>query len=194
MRRRKPSRSAPSPTTSPVPRWPTACCWHLSPTRSKPSHGPNGLTASRASGAAGFAHDVGVGADGSIWVVGVNAMAGGFGLFHWSGSVWVEAPGAAVRIGVDPSGDPWVVNSLHGIYHWNGSGWVPYPGGAHDVGVGADGIGLGGRCQPDGGRLRAFSVERERVGGAPRCCRPDVGVDPSGNPWMVDSSLHIFSN
>src|SRR5438105_2781316 len=33
----------------------------------------------------GMATDIGVGADGSVWVIGDNKVAGGFGIYRWNG-------------------------------------------------------------------------------------------------------------
>ena len=50
----------------------------------------------------GAAKDIGAGSDGSIWVVGTNAVSGGFGLYKWNGSGWDAASGGggATRIAV----------------------------------------------------------------------------------------------
>lgn len=59
----------------------------------------------------GAAVDIGVGANGSVWVIGTNRVAKGFGIYRWTGRGWQNIPGGAVRIAVDPRGIPWVVNS-----------------------------------------------------------------------------------
>jgi hypothetical protein len=64
----------------------------------------------------GLATDVGVGANGSVWVVGVRAVPGGFGIFRWTGSTWAEVPGGAVNITIGPDGLPWVTNSAKQIW------------------------------------------------------------------------------
>src|SRR5262249_40885857 len=77
---------------------------------------------------AGGATDIGAGANGSVWVVGTNATGGGFGIYHWTAKGWASIPGGAVTMAVDPSGNPWIVNSAHRIFHWNGRAWDSYPG------------------------------------------------------------------
>jgi len=79
------------------------------------------------------------GANGTVWDVGTDPVGGGYGIFRWTGSTWVQVPGGAVTIAVDSDGDPWVVNSSRQIYHWNGSGWTGYPGAATDMSAGANG-------------------------------------------------------
>jgi len=66
----------------------------------------------------GKARDIGIGgSDGSVWVIGWTRIAGGgYGIYRWTGSNWRQIDGAAIRISVDPSGRPWVVNSAGNIY------------------------------------------------------------------------------
>jgi hypothetical protein len=64
----------------------------------------------------GFARDISVGANGSVWVVGTGAATGGYGIFRWSGSAWVSNPGGATAIAVAANGHPWVVNASHQIF------------------------------------------------------------------------------
>ena len=64
----------------------------------------------------GRARDIGIGGDGSVWVIGSNPARGGYGIYRWTGSYWRQIDGAALRISVDPSGGPWVVNSSGNIY------------------------------------------------------------------------------
>ena len=61
--------------------------------------------------------DIAVGANGAIWLIGVNPLGGGnFGIYHWTGTTWISVPGAATRIAADPNGNPWVINSAGRIY------------------------------------------------------------------------------
>ena len=64
----------------------------------------------------GAARDIGVGADGSVWVVGTGAVPGGFGIWRWGGSDWSQVEGGGVRIAVGPDGNSWVVNSEGSIW------------------------------------------------------------------------------
>ena len=87
----------------------------------------------------GQAHDVGIGADGTVWVVGWTNVAGGYNIAKWNGSFWVDVPGGAVRIDVAPDGRAWIVNDAGLIFRYNGSGWEQIGGQAHDISIGADG-------------------------------------------------------
>jgi len=139
----------------------------------------------------GAATDIGIGANGAVWVVGTDPVDGGYGIFHWTGSAWEQVPGGAVRIAVDPQGDPWVVNSAHDIFRWNGSSWAGYPGSATDISVGANGAVWVVGTDPVGGGYGIFhwagSAWVNVPGGA-----VTVAVDPQGDPWVINSSLHIF--
>ena len=89
----------------------------------------------------GFAKDIGVGGDGSVWIIGTNP--GGtehdFGIHKWTGSNWQGIEGGAVRIDVDQSGNPWIVNSNGEIFRRVNDRWEHLPGFAKDIGVGGDG-------------------------------------------------------
>src|SRR5207237_1366525 len=80
----------------------------------------------------GLATDIGAGADGSVWIIGIDSQGGGYGIWQLSGQSWVRVPGGAVRIAVGANGDPWVINSGRGIYHWVNGGFVYMPGAADD--------------------------------------------------------------
>ena len=65
----------------------------------------------------GLAKDIGVGADGSVWVIGTNPVgtAQDFGIHRWTGSSWEAIDGGGVQISVGlPL--PWVVNSMGHIF------------------------------------------------------------------------------
>lgn len=64
----------------------------------------------------GDARDIGVGADGSVWVIGSDERQGGYGIYHWNGGGWVKVRGSARQVSVGPDGNPWVVNRDGEIY------------------------------------------------------------------------------
>jgi hypothetical protein len=77
------------------------------------------------------------------WHVGVETAPGGFNVYQRSGSSSVLATGnqGAVRIAVDPSGVPWIVNNLGNTYRRTSSSatsgsWTQVPGCASDIGSG----------------------------------------------------------
>lgn len=141
---------------------------------------------------AGQARDVGVGADGTAWVIGwVSNGGGNYPIAKWTGSFWQEVPGGAVRIAVAPNGNPWVVNAAGLIYRYNGSGWEQIGGQARDIGIGADGsVWVIGWTSVAGGYNIAKwtgSFWQEVPGGAVR-----IAVDGTGQAWIVNSNGTIF--
>ncbi|AEE53422.1 tectonin domain-containing protein [Haliscomenobacter hydrossis] len=98
----------------------------------------------------GRARDIGAGANGEVWIIGTNPLSGGYGIFRWrplrmpvgSGvdpNGWEAVDGAAVRITVDASGNPWVVNSAGSIFRRQNNQWIALPGSAKDIAAGANG-------------------------------------------------------
>lgn len=79
----------------------------------------------RANGTSGPAKDIGVGIDGSVWILGGDAQGGGFGVYVWNEqpaagtaparNQWLNVPGGAVNLTVDRWGRPWVVNDAAAI-------------------------------------------------------------------------------
>jgi hypothetical protein len=142
----------------------------------------------------GAANDIGVGADGSVWVIGVDNAPGGHGIYRFNGSNgWDKVNGGAVRIAVEPNGNPWVVNASGGIFRWAGNGqWITMPGGAKDIGIGANGSVwvIGFDIVPGGNSIYRFNGQGwDRVpGGAVR-----ISVDPAGNAWVVSDVGIVYS-
>lgn len=140
----------------------------------------------------GAAVDVGIGADGTTWVIGTNSVEGGFGIYRWSGNDWVNVPGGATNVAVDPNGNPWVVNNAGNIFRGDKAGnWVQMPGAAVDVGVGADGTTWVIGTNSVGGGFGIYRWNGNNwvnvPGGAVR-----ISVDPNGNPWVVNNAGNIF--
>jgi len=143
----------------------------------------------------GRGSDVGVGADGSVWIIGTNVVPGGFDIWkrNAAGTGWTNIPGGAVRIAVDPSGNAWIVNSSQTIFHYDGTKWVVVPGGAHDIGVGANGTVwvIGGNAEAGG-----YDIYRSTNSGANWTKIPGsalrISVDPAGNAWVVNNANNVF--
>jgi len=67
----------------------------------------------------GRAKDIGVGADGTVAVIGTNKESGGFGVYTRKFAVksaWGRINGAATDIDVDGTGLAWVVNKSQYIF------------------------------------------------------------------------------
>jgi hypothetical protein len=144
----------------------------------------------------GLGKDIGVGADGSVWVIGTNPVGAGadFGVHKWNGTSWDGVDGGGVRIAVGPDGTPWVVNSAGQIFHRQGASWGrPLPGLGKDIGVGADGsvwvigtnpVGAGA----DFGIYKWNGTNWDGMGGG----GVRIAVGPDGTPWVVNSVGQIF--
>ena len=87
----------------------------------------------------GKATDIAVGANGDVWVIGIDRVAGGSSIFRWTGGSWQVVPGGAVRIEVDARGTPWVINSEGRIFRRTRDDWQLLPGLARDIGIGGNG-------------------------------------------------------
>ena len=147
----------------------------------------------------GKATDVGVGADGSVYVVGDDSVsAGGYGIYR------VDSCGCrhkltdvgALRVAVSPQGIPWVVSKTNLIFRYNSStkAWDQMPGTATDVGIGADGsVFIIGTefATVTGGNI----IEKWNGSGwdkMPDCAGIHIAVDPHGTPWVVNKSNIVF--
>ncbi|MBS1531503.1 MAG: Ig-like domain-containing protein, partial [Bacteroidetes bacterium] len=142
--------------------------------------------------------DVGVGADGSVFVIGSDSVSatGGYGIYKLVSNKLVKLPECAgIRIAVDPHGMPWVVNKSHLIFHYNGTlVWDQIPGTANDIGIGADGsvYAIGTQdVSPTGG----YNIMKWNGSGwdnMPDCAGIHIAVDPHGTPWVVNRSNIVF--
>ena len=138
------------------------------------------------------ATDVGIGADGSVWVIGADAVGNDHSIYRLVKDAWQKVPGAAgVRIDVDFRGNAWVVNSAHQIFQWTGSSWKQVPGAAVDIGIGSptngayEGIYI---VDPSG---RIFHRTSGGWGSVPGGLT-NISVDQRGNPWGVNANYEIY--
>ncbi len=137
------------------------------------------------------AKDIGIGADGSVWIVGTNPVSGGYGIYKWDGENWEGVDGGAVRIDVDPQGNPWIVNDNGYIFRRVDNSWVQLFGAAKDIGIGADGsVWIVGTNPVSGGYgIYKWDGKNWKVvdGGAVQ-----ISVDKYGIPWVVNLSNHTY--
>jgi Tectonin domain len=142
---------------------------------------------------AGAGTDVGVGADGSVFVIGTAPCDGnGCGIYRFDGTTFQKIEGSAVRIAVDPTGHPWVVNRSGGIWRLVNGHFQQVAGAATDVGVGADGsVFVIGTAPCDGngcGIYRFDGTTFQKIEGSAL----GIAVGPAGNPWVVNRHQGIF--
>jgi len=146
------------------------------------------------------ASDVGVGADGSVYVVGDDSVSvtGGYNIYK------VDSCGCrhklpdvgAIRVAVSPQGVPWVVSKTNLIFRYNGDtkAWVQMPGTATDVGIGADGsvfiIGTEFATVTGGNIIEKWNGSGWNK--MPDCAGVHIAVDPHGTPWVVNKSNIVF--
>jgi hypothetical protein len=151
----------------------------------------------------GKAVDIANGADGSLWVIGTNPVAGGFGIYVLNNSGgFTNVPGGGVRLAVGADGLPWIINSAHDIYCLDSnSNWHNVPGKAVDIGVGASGAPwvIGTNTVPGG-----FGIYRWNANSLVHACSGGggfVGVDGGGTaisvgtdglPWILNSAGSVY--
>jgi len=118
---------------------------------------------------ANFVSDIGVGADGTVWVAGRDMSP-----YKLTKKGWQRFPGGIERLSVGPNGRPWGISKDRKIWEWTGKKWVWRRGLATDIAVGSNGtvivVGLGDRApwfwdgktwvKLSGKHLSAISVDR----------------------------------
>lgn len=147
----------------------------------------------------GTGTDIGIGADGSVFIIGTQDVSptGGFNIMKWNGSGWDTLPECAgIRISVTPQGIPWVVNKSNIVYkNTGGILWEPVPGVlGNDIGIGADGSvyvagkdsSLASYNPPIYQYTSAGWVAIKGVAGVA------VAVSPKGKPSWIDKSNLIY--
>lgn len=152
----------------------------------------------------GTATDIGIGADGSVFIIGTEfaTITGGNIIEKWNGSGWTKmADCAGIHIAVDPTGTPWVVNESNIVFQYGGTYlWNPITGiDGNDIGIGADGsVFVTGKdstsaaYNPPVYKLQGSSVWSQVTG----ISGTSISVDPKGRPWYIDKQgiLHKPTN
>ena len=142
-------------------------------------------------GMPGAAKDIGIGVNGTVWIIGANKTQGGYGIYRWREDRWQGIDGGAVRIAVDTYGNPWVVNSARRILRRVYKRGIGMPGRAKDIGIGTGGVVwmIGANRVAGGfGIFRLNGNKWFEVGGG----AVQISVGP-GIPWIVNSDNKIFS-
>jgi len=136
----------------------------------------------------GNAKDIGIGGDGSVWIIGSNVVQGGYDVYKWdwTTSNWRNVQGGAVKIAVEPSGNAWIVNNTGNVLRYNGSSWEQKPGSVKDIGVGANGSIW---CTGTDGAIYKWNVSNWQLqsGGA-----TEISVGPDGNVWVVNVGGEVW--
>ncbi len=101
----------------------TAC--KAKPASNPPAPNPNPAPNPSAVKLPGTARDIDA-KNGVVYVIGSNAVAGGYGLWKLVNAGWVQVPpGGGVRVAVTPAGIPWVVDSAGVVKQLVGANWMP---------------------------------------------------------------------
>ena len=136
----------------------------------------------------GTAKEIGIGGDGSIFIIGTNAVQGGYDIskWDWSTANWKPVSGGAVKIAVEPSGNPWIVDNSGNVFRYTGSAWEQKPGTLKDIGIGANGTIW---CTGPNDAIYKWdgSNWQGQSGGASW-----VSVAPDGNAWVVNAGGEVW--
>ncbi len=135
----------------------------------------------------------------NAWVLGCQAVPGGYQIFKRVNGNWQLMPGGAVRIAVErDTGKPWVSNDAGGIFEWSTDHWVVHPGCARDIAAGRDdseiwvvGCGANGAGQDVFQHNKVGDNWTRQASGL----FSHVAVSPAyplGKPWIIDSAGNIF--
>ncbi len=131
----------------------------------------------------GTAKDIDIGADGSIWRIGVDSS-----IARFEEGGWTKIDGTASRIAVDNFGFPWVVKSTGEILRRNGRKWVVLNGTATDIDIGSNGdvwvVGRDGWIRRWGGEDWVDAIKAEAI---------RIAVDGQGRPWVMNSKGEFSS-
>ena len=144
----------------------------------------NGLSIPKWRKLPGYARDISIGADGSVFIIGTDGR-----IYRWDGSNWVNPVGSSgERIAVDPQGHWWIVNNLNQI--WSES-HGEMRGLARDIGIGADGSVyiIGTNRADDGDVYQLYGSNWTPIEGD----GVSIAVDPNGKPWVVRKNGEIWT-
>jgi hypothetical protein len=143
----------------------------------------------------GKARDVAVGGGDSVWVIGTDPRPGGYGVYQRTGSTWSDANGGAVRIAVDASGRPWVVNQQNQIYMYNTAArsWELKPGKARSIHTGASGAVWMLGVDPVAGGFPIYQWNAGKQNWDPYGTFGAVEMTEAGIPWIVQQDGSIYS-
>jgi len=141
----------------------------------------------------GLATEIGVSSNGKVAIIGSGPCdVSGCGVYAYEEPNWTAMPGRAIRVAVDPSGNPWVINQFHEIYQWSGGQFHRVSGGATDISIGADGsifiIGTG-PCNNSG--CTVYELKDSKWNPYPGS-GVRLAVDPTGHPWVVNQEGEIY--
>jgi hypothetical protein len=133
----------------------------------------------------GQAFDLGIGADGTVYAVGLSNT-----LFRWNGSSWGQGFGSdAAQVAVDPQGNPWTVGKTGQIARYVAGKKEVLPGTALDIAVASNGTVL--VIGTDARRIwRWTGKDWVTVGEVPQAAR--IAAAPNGAAWIATQTGAIL--
>lgn len=147
---------------------------------------------------AGAAFDIGSGG-GWVWVIGTDYRP-----YYWSGTQFVGIDGSGVKIAVDATGSPWLVNAAGNVYRriggvGAGGSWQQIGlQCASDIGIGANGsVWIAGASSVTNGHpiFQVYSGDSTiwpRFGRIP-LAGINVSVGPDGRPWVANDQHALYT-
>ncbi|MBS1532635.1 MAG: Ig-like domain-containing protein [Bacteroidetes bacterium] len=141
--------------------------------------------------------DVGIGADGSMYLVGADQLAGttGYRVYKYvNGEVHKLPDCGAVKIAVSPEGVPWVVNYQNQVLTYAAGAWQLKQGLATDIAIGANGSIFAISTiaySPTGGNT-VLKWNGSGFDTMTDCSGIHIAVDPNGTPWVANKSNVVY--
>jgi hypothetical protein len=141
--------------------------------------------------------DIGVGADGSVFVIGSDTAntTGGHSIYKLVNGELHKLQGCTgIRIAVSPQGAPWVVNESNLIFKYNAGAWTQLPGTGSDIGIGADGsvFAVGTQLSTVTGGYIIMKWNGSNWDTMPQCAGIRIAVSPAGIPWVINLSNLVY--
>ncbi len=149
----------------------------------------------------GVASDIGIGGDGSVYIIGIDDVSptGGYSISKLTGNAFEKMfECAGTRISASPNGVPWVVNKSNLVYQFTGVNnlWQVQPGTATDIGIGADGsiFAIGTKTVSPTGGYDILKFNGAGWDTLQQCAGVHIAVSPQGIPWVVNKSHIVYKN
>jgi hypothetical protein len=137
----------------------------------------------------GGARDVGVGADGSVFIADAEGKVARFDPRRREFLRIPEPPAGAERIDVDDRGLPWIVMTGGDTARFDGNGWLRLPGKAADISVGPEGT-----AYKIGDDRRPYRWDAKAGQWLPlEAIAAVVAVGPGGRPWIATPEGLIYA-
>ena len=153
-----------------------------------------------------FAQEIGVGSNGSVWVIGTEARPGGFAPCYLGADgnwVKVQEPAAATKIAVAPNGMAGVVNSLGTVYLLSrpdasgnsSSVAISEEGFAQEIGIGSNGSVwvIGTEARPGGFAPCYLGADGKWVTLPAPAAATKIAVAPDGSARVVNSGGTVWA-